>query len=163
MCEREISARLKDSAGNHSLQIIRGTILWPVAYPLLQRSGCPVSNRVPNCRPSPMPRRILHLRDYRVEMNPILAHAVKLARGQANSLIGTPRLTYCPVERQIPAVRSGSGAGCAAKVSIDTDRHEPELARTGYRYPTSKSHSTFRISSQQHLARINVLKVKVNA
>lgn len=106
---------------------------------------------------------ILHSFDSGVEMNPILAHAVKRAKREANSVIGAPRLTYCQLERQIPAVVSGSGAGCDAEVPIKTVKHVPELSRTRYRYPAPKSNPTFRTSSQQHLARVNVLKVKVNA
>lgn len=93
------------------------------------------------------------------ERNPILAHAVKLARGQANSLIGTPRLTYCPVERQILGVVSGSGVGCDAEVPVSADRPAPELTLARYRYPASSPNPTFRIPSAQHLARTNVLKV----
>jgi hypothetical protein len=102
---------------------------------------------------------ILHRFDGGVEMNPTLAQTLKRAGREADSLIGAPRLTYCQLERQIPTVVSGSGAGWDAKLAVSTGKVEPERSRAGYRYPASNSSPIIRVSSSQHLARRNVLKV----
>src|SRR5208282_6673415 len=130
----------RGSAGKDRLEIIGGTIGSPVAYPMLQRSECPVRIGIP------------HSFDSRVEMNLVLRQARDREKWRADSPIGTPRLTYCQAQRQIPPVVCESGAGCDADVPVVKRKAESGLTRPGYRYRASASRLAFHIASTQHLA-----------